>query len=164
MGGILGGARSTYDLVGSLAGETYSKVLSYALTCCRIGLLVELDFDLSERGHSVLRSLEPHLIEKKREKRWPGTVLLNSEATVLRFNLTRESMRVVSRATDHLYGWRQPELPEDLCLLRGDGTEWLASIAHEDDGYFNLSDDEFRSLCTTIPQIRSMLSKAERPQ
>jgi hypothetical protein len=50
-----------------------------------------------------------------------------------------------------LFGWRQPELPEDLALLREDGTAVLASICHEHDAYLQLTDEEYERVVEAIP-------------
>ena len=49
--------------------------------------------------------------------------------------------------------WRQPDLPEDLCLLRADGSPWLATIAHEADGFLLLSEAEREDLNTRVPAL-----------
>jgi hypothetical protein len=64
---------------------------------------------------------------------------------------------VLKKATNALYGWVQPELPEDLCLLRDEKEAWLVSIAHERDSYLCLSEDERSRLLDALPQLAALL-------
>ena len=77
---------------------------------------------------------------------------------MLRYQLYLPSARVLKNATDHLYGWAQPELPEDLCLVGENGLPYLTTISHEQESYFHLSAKERADLVQAIPQIDSLLS------
>lgn len=59
---------------------------------------------------------------------WPGTVLLEGTATLFVGKLTQPWLQLTSGLC--LDSFRQPELPEDLCLLK-DGVPWLVSTTHE---------------------------------
>jgi hypothetical protein len=53
-----------------------------------------------------------------------------------------------------LYEWRQPNYPEDLCLLRQDRSPWLVSIAHENDSYLCLSSGkEKEDIIINVPEL-----------
>jgi hypothetical protein len=62
-------------------------------------------------------------------------------------------MSVLIEASEGLFSWTQPELPEDLCLFRKDGEPWLVTIAHEKDGYLVLSPNESAALTESIPTL-----------
>ena len=136
-------------------GDTYRRLLVSSLEYCNVFLLVDRgypEFDESAKG--LLERLQPFLIGRTEESEWPGTKLLNSTATVHRFRLTPESVTVLGDATDRLYSWEQPELPEDLSLIRFDGSPWLVTIAHERDSYLTLSPEEKAQLLIEIPDLR----------
>lgn len=73
---------------------------------------------------------------------WPGTVLLDGTARCLRYLCTPRSRDIILSATDSLFSWLQPQLPEDLSLFRRDGSVLLESIAHERLASVYLLDDE----------------------
>jgi len=80
-------------------------------------------------------------------------VSIDNKATVHRFRLTGESACILQGATDGLYDWRSPSLPEDLCFLRQDMSPWLTSIAHEHDSYLTLSEEERSFLDASFPEL-----------
>ncbi len=75
-----------------------------------------------------------------------------------------ECAELLKQATDRLYGWLQPALPEDLCLLRADGSEWLVTIAHEHTSYLCLSSGEHTRLVNAIPQLGPRLQDRQRQE
>jgi hypothetical protein len=58
------------------------------------------------------------------------------------------------RIVPGLFDWQCPRLPEDLCFLRPDGFPWLASIAHEQDAYLVLNDEELTKLTSRVPTLQ----------
>lgn len=80
------------------------------------------DTPLLPGGLRVLEALEPWLMWKTESSEWPGTVLQGHTATVWRYHLTVETAAIIKNAVSGLYDWLQPDLPEDLRLLRADGS------------------------------------------
>ena len=64
------------------------------------------------------------------------------------------SADILVKAADGLFDWLEPRLPEDLCLLRSDGSPWLVTITHERDAYFVMSREEGLLLTSHIPSLR----------
>lgn len=97
-----------------------------------------------------------HVTESLRSNSWPGTRLLEGAglATLHRFLLDRESIEAHLRATSGVFEWLQPDRPEDLALLRADGSVWFASVAHEREAWFELSTDEAVRLNHAVPQLK----------
>ncbi|MCL6592265.1 MAG: hypothetical protein K6U80_20260 [Firmicutes bacterium] len=62
---------------------------------------------------------------------------------------------IIKTYSKKISDWKQPKLPEDLCLLRDNGTPWLISIAHENDMYLEISIEEKEALINNIPDIKS---------
>ncbi len=85
--------------------------------------------------------------------------LFDAEAELLYFRLEPRSAQLLKAATDRLYGWRQPDLPEDLCFLHADREPWLATISHENDGYLRLGDWEKARLLHALPALKIALSE-----
>lgn len=146
---------STLDLLTEPAGPAYGGLLDFAATCCpRALLVVRPETELGAAGLEVLAALKPFLEQAVKADRWPGTQLFGDEAELFHFRLEPGSVEVLKAATDHLYGWLHPDLPEDLCFFRPDGEVWMATIAHEEDGFFVLSDWERRRLLQAVPGLK----------
>jgi hypothetical protein len=143
-----------YNLLGDVKGATYARLLAAGLSVCESFILVirhSIDVDASARA--VLDKLEPFLIKREESSEWPGTQLFDHTAQVNTFALSPATMSVLIEASEGLFSWTQPELPEDLCLFRKDGEPWLVTIAHEKDGYLVLSPNESAALTESIPTL-----------
>jgi hypothetical protein len=101
----------------------------------------------------VLKDLEPFAIGRNEESEWPGTKLVGHTATVYRIKFLPEVAEIMTQRAKGLFDWQQPWLPEDPCLLRPDGSAWLATISHENDAYMNLSRDERADLLSAAPHL-----------
>ena len=140
-------------------GRLYRMLLDQAAKTCPAFLLVRRPAEpLSPSGDDVQKRLSAFLISEKQSSGWPGTQLLGHEATVFKYEFRPDSLKILTRSASRLFQWRQPELPEDLCLLRQDGSPWLVSIAHESDAYLELSGDEERQLSAEMPELRALLT------
>lgn len=143
-----------YDLMQEPRGSLYQQLISASLRYCQTFLLVVRHSPpLAESGHATLRQLRAYLVDLEESPEWPGTRLFDDRATVSRFQLNNETATLLSSTVDGLYSWMQPAFPEDLCILRDDGTPWLVSIAHERDGYLLLTSDESAELATIVPGL-----------
>ncbi len=141
-------------------GNLYRDLIRYAVVDCKMALLVvHKTMPLERSGQEVLAQLEAFLMQKVESSEWPGTRLFGKTAWVFRYHFQLESAEILVGATDALYRWRQPSLPEDLCLLRADETPWLVSIAHERDGYLDLSQNEKDRLFDALPALRSLIEE-----
>lgn len=138
-------------------GNLYRQILDYALPRCQSVLLVlrpSPALALCGSGIETMRRLEEFLIEQNEASEWPGTELLSgTKATVFKYKYVEACASILKEAANSLYSWKEPYLPEDLCFLRPDGEVFLASIAHERDGYFCVSDEERGSLIETFPEL-----------
>mgnify|MGYP001593241357 CR=1 FL=1 len=138
--------------------ETYASLLQFASRWCSTALLVVREhLGLSELGAALTKQLEPFLLERCTSSSWPGTTLLDGLASVSTYRLDPTVVEGLSAATTGLYGWQQPELPEDLCLLRPGGDPWLVTIAHEGDGFVVLEPTELEGLRRHLPDFAAVL-------
>lgn len=156
--------RLVFDVLQEPRGEVL-HVLFRALAPRSSSILMVLrdDLGLSQTGQGLLSRLQPHLLERTQGSEWPGTKLLDDEATILRFASSDGVLNELMIASEGLYGWCQPDLPEDLAFIREDGTAILTSICHEHDAYLAISDDEYQSLVVSVPNLVDILHRRQSP-
>lgn len=70
---------------------------------------------------------------------------------------------MLGKVAKGLYDWTAPELPDDLALLRSDGSAWLASIGHERDAWLELTQTEWKELQQSEPSVAALLRPHEAP-
>ena len=141
-------------------GYVYRRLIDHALGECKSALLVvRPTLHLSSRAADVLMNLGTHLEQQWNGSEWPGTRLYDGSAELFRYNFDAECAEMLKQSANALYDWRQPELPEDLCLLRADGSPWLVSISHESDGYLYLTQTEMSRLATALPELVTLLRR-----
>lgn len=149
--------RIIWNLAEEPTGEVLHQLLEYALTQCKQFLLVTQETELKESGIQVLKNLEPFLLQKSEESQWPGTLLCGEGAggaTVYQYKYCPESAAIIKGVARGLYDWLGPDLPEDLCLMRSDGSPWLVTISHEKDAYLELSVEEKDDLIAKVPGLK----------
>lgn len=145
----------TFDIVSEPTDRTYRLLLAfcgnYAST---VLLIVRQQSLLTDSARAVLESLEPYRRRVERRSEWPGTVLLGHGADVHEYQFNDEVLLQLQTAASGLYQWVHPDLPEDLCLIKSDGTPILVTIAHEEDGYLILEAHEARQLLAVAPDLQ----------
>jgi hypothetical protein len=137
--------RHTYDIVTRPVGDAYESLLRVASRFATfLGVIVRSErVRLTDRARAVLVSLEPHLVRVEDTASWPGTDLIGGRVSKRYiYRLTPESLDVLVAAASDLYQWVNPSLPEDLHLLREDGSTVLGSVAQEEDAWLELDDTE----------------------
>jgi hypothetical protein len=150
-------AKLTVDLVDEPSGETYTRLLDWcSARSDRIVLVRRSKTPLTPRAESLLRDLESYCTSVE-SNAWPGTTLLGDTATVLTYETTSPVLAALESSCDRLYGWTHPELPEDLSFVRADGTPLLVTIAHERDGYLELTREEYDLLMRTLAELRTVV-------
>jgi len=138
-------ARKTYDLIDEPCGPEYDALLDGALAQCTTAVVWITG---GERPAAAVEALASHLMGENA----PGS------RTVLRYRYNRDSAAVFKQLARGLYAWRQPQLPEDLALLRADGSPWLVSIARERLGYLELTPFEKLLLGRSAPGLVAVLA------
>ena len=156
--------KNIYNILREPTGSKYSNLLDYALKECRFFLLVT-DRDnkqLNPSGKAVLNELAPFLYRMEMKSEWPGTVLYGDTVPIYIYYYVKESVSILKKSATRLYQWQRSDLPDDLCLLRPDESPWLVTIAHENDSYFELSENEIRHLLKAIPAYTTMIEVAKQ--
>ncbi len=152
--------RRTLELGTEPRGRTYGELLYRAFPYCSEVLVVVVPLPdgttaLMPSGERVLAELEPHLVSAADAGEWPGTRLEGTAtARVHRYRLQPDAIDVLAGATDHLFGWRPPELPQDIALLRGDGSPFLATVTQEGWAALTLDDGERAALADLDLDLR----------
>ena len=146
--------RKIFNIIEEPIGKIYSKLLNQSLQYCDAFLfVVRPSMPQSESLKKIIEDLQSHIVNKEDKSEWPGTKLINNTATIYKFKLNHETVDFLTSKTHNLYSWLQPDLPEDLCLLRADKNPWLVTISHEKDGYLLLSMQEKENLVKAIPGL-----------
>jgi hypothetical protein len=115
------------------------------------------ELDLSESGRVIVARIGPRLLARKPGAPCPWNELLEPYTFLLHFKLDDVIVEEVLRASDGLYGWQQPSLPEDLALLRDDGSTILGSIAQHHDSWLEVTYQEFESIVRAIPPLLNLV-------
>jgi hypothetical protein len=142
-------ARKAYEIIDEPVGREYWGLIDGALEHCNHGVVRADREALNEDGAAVLGELTPFALSES-----PSGSLGN----VMRFTLNVETAAIIKSATNHLYGWRQPKLPADLCLFRFDGSPWLVTVAAERLGYVELTAFEKLLLARSAPDLPNTLA------
>jgi hypothetical protein len=131
----------TFRFVKEPRGNSYKRLLEFAIGRADNGtLVIRHEMTLSDSGHAFLREIGPHTIQTRLAREWPGTATRSAHRLV-EFRYDAETAEILSRAVEGLYGWRQPDRPEDLVLRRED-EPWLVTISHESEGWLICSEEE----------------------
>ena len=144
----------THEIARPLSGPSYREVIALGAEQRLHGLLVLRDqLPVDTSANDLIQRLDPFRTE--RGSSWPGTVLGETAgfATLHHFALTDATVAVLLGVTDTIYNWQQPKLPEDLCILRPDDRTWLASIAHEEEAWFELTEEERALVASRLPGL-----------
>jgi hypothetical protein len=153
---------SSFTLATEPKGDLYFQLIDYLASKSELALLIVRDYaELEEGAKRLLERLEPFLQRREESNQWPGTILGTDKAEVFYYTPVPEFIGILKIVSSSLYQWQHPLLPEDLCFLRQSGEPWFTSIAHENDAYFSLSEEEFRALHTEVPEIARILRKDE---
>lgn len=142
-------SRRTYDILDEPSADDYRSLIQAATAECRLAVLLIRGGGMSSHGQEVLERLRPHLADEP---------IRGPLGVILRFHLAAQCVEIIETVAPSLYAWRQPDLPEDLCLLRADGGPFLVSIAAERLGYIEMTPLERVRLGRAAPGVASVLA------
>lgn len=142
------------DILEEPVGDIYKQLLAAVADLARTVLLVrDTTYPLSDLGLRLLDDLERYELSRDHRSTWPGTRLLEGAKEVRTYTVNHHVLELITAAADRLYGWLQPELPEDPSFCRADGTPVLTTISHERDSYLTLAGDELDRIQPEIQGI-----------
>ena len=124
-------ARVPTPLVNDIAGEAYLGLLDLAQrTESLVGLVWREQLTFSASAQQLADELKPSLVEERRTDEWPGTRLFGHQAWYRLYRCDDHALPILARA-ERLYGWHNPDFPEDISFHLPTGECWLLSVAHE---------------------------------
>jgi hypothetical protein len=142
-----------FDLMREPRGDVLSKLLDVAIEACDRFTVERSDMVMSPRGAEVYRRLQPFLLSQAVVSETPGSIYVPPDTVTLRtYSLDAEAAEVIREATDKLYGWVEPDLPQDLCFLRG-SAPWLVNHAADEASCLVVSDDEAAAIEKAVPGL-----------
>jgi hypothetical protein len=147
-----------FALKRELRGTLYREVLQYALKVCSEGvLLIRPYYSCSESARKVLERLSAFPSPDKESLPWTGAQLFDSGAEVKRFLYCQETVDILLEVSKKIFDWEQPGLPEDLTLIRPDGSDWLVAMSHSRQAFLSLSREERSDIVHAIPRLGAMI-------
>ena len=148
LSGVDVSGRKTYDLIDEPRGGEYRALLLCARSQCDTAVLcLDTRRELDASGQGIMDQLSSQLRGEGR----------SGALRVLRYELSESCIDVLSEAPG-LFSWQQPERPENLCLLRHDGSPWIISIAGERIGYVEFTPFEKLLLGRAAPGLAAVLA------
>jgi hypothetical protein len=154
-------SRAMYTIALPIHGHLYRSLLEFGMSRGFRVLLVEPPrIALGPAARAVLERLAKHEVRNYTSNSWPGTTLLRDTAKVHEYALTAESRDDLLASSKEISAWQAPDLAEDLCLLRPDGSPWLVTIAHEGDCYLEVTTEELKEVLTFVPELKGRILAA----
>ena len=143
-----------YDIDFEVRNELWYKLLDISLFFCdKFLFVIHDDFKKSENLNLILKELDHFLIISEIKSNWPGTEILFKQVQVNTYIFNEITKVIIIKYSNSLFDWQQPDLPEDLCLINRNNKPWLINIAHEDDAYMDINEDEKEKLHYLIPEL-----------
>lgn len=142
-----------YRLGHEPRGDELEALLSRAGEYCDRFLVALSGMELSEAGNQLLERLTPFLIQREETNHYPAATLPWGTLTVCTYRLDAQSRLILSAAAHRLFQWVEPDLPNDLCLLRGE-QPWLVTMASDRVAIVTLDERQRDRLRETIPALR----------
>jgi len=138
--------------------KLYFDLIDFAKSRCRYAwLVIHPRIPLDSSCDLALHTLSMYLYQICTVSEWPGTKLLRSTASLYKYRFSDECAQELKSLTKRLYGWMHPKLPEDLCLMVDEELPLLVSIAHENDSYLCLTEDDFVKLNASMPDLAQII-------
>jgi hypothetical protein len=146
--------RERYSIVVEPSGEIYQRLLQRLTQYCdEIMLVIREPGVATARAKEVVAALSSALISESEKDEWPGTKLRGKTASVFRYRLDDAVREILCESVQNLYGWVPPERPEDLSMWEN-GRPMLTTVAHERDGYLDLTSGQVQELRDIVPDLR----------
>lgn len=136
--------------------EAYRLLLDFcANRCAEYSVVINKRALPSQEAFEFLEQAKPFLLSEKQQPSWPGGGTLEpvATATVAYIRVCVESISLLKKASDDLYDWVHPFLPEDLAFYRADGSVMLAVIGHEQAAFLELDQRERTDVTAVIPGL-----------
>ncbi|MEK4436833.1 hypothetical protein [Paenibacillus sp. FSL K6-2862] len=108
----------------------------------------------------VFERLKPYLIERcTMEEMMTRTRAFYTEGIYYIYECTPASGKILKEEADGFLDWLYPSLPEDLCFLNEDGSDYLFTEAHEDGCGMRITEQEARDLMKRISGLMFVMER-----
>jgi len=144
---------SDYLITAEPRGDQLKQLFEAAAEVCNRFLVVRTDMPLRAEGTALLTRLRPMLLTEEETDTYPGGILPWGTLTVLTYELTPRVLELATKATDRLFDWLEPDLPNDPCFLR-DGDPWMITMASDREAILVLSDGERDRVLNSVRGLR----------
>lgn len=147
-------------------GEAYQQIIDLAIRNSESFVLAERNlydmYDMEPRQHThVWEALQPYLVKTivihpddmdtaEQIRSTYRSHAFYSIGTYYFYRCCEESGNLLKQFANRLSDWICPNLPEDLCFLKEDGTDYLYSVVHEHMYGIDVSEEEAIDLMDQI--------------
>lgn len=122
---------NTLNLTADVSSESYLSLLDIARrTQSLAGLVWREQLQFSPTALQLANELESCLVQERLTDEWPGTRLFGTQAWYRLYRCDDHSFPTLTRSGS-IFGWINPQLPEDISFHLPTGECWLMSVAHE---------------------------------
>ncbi|WP_301246600.1 leucine-rich repeat domain-containing protein [Paenibacillus vandeheii] len=148
-----------YDLVAvsfhtDPRGVAYEQLIDWLIEKTDRFLLVDrrrYDNDEVPGVSRVLQRLKPYLIEScTMEEMMMQSGAMYSEGIYYIYRCTPESGQILKEEANRFHDWLYPSLPDDLCFLKADRSDFFFSVAHENIYGMRITQEEASQLMERI--------------
>ena len=101
----------------------------------------------------MLDELAPYLMSTEDTSESPASATPFGTFTVCTYRLTPAAAVIIRGATDGLYGWAEPTLPQDLCFMSGSGP-WLITLGSDRESLLIATRAEVATIRANVPGLR----------
>ncbi len=151
-----------YDLVAvsfhtDPRGSAYEQLIDELIVKTNLFLLVDrrrYNDDEVPGVSKVLRKLKPYLIEScTMEEMMMQSGAMYSKGVYYIYRCTPESGQILKEVANRFQDWLYPLLPDDLCFLKEDGSDYFFSVVHEEIYGMKITQAEAIELMERIPGL-----------
>lgn len=133
--------------VGKTDRLIYEELLTFLIGKAEyFSLTLQLVNTIDVGGRNVINELVPYKITETISQQWPGTIIFDSEAVILKYRFSNVTRSILRKYSSSIFDWVQPLLPEDICFYRSDNSVILDNIAHEKSAMLYLTEDEVKTI------------------
>lgn len=147
-----------YTIVAEPRRQAFEALLRYCGTVGGWCSLVD-QFPRSRKGRDArqrfLADTKEYLLGVEEVHAWPGSGGAKGTFPLWTLNLSDGLIEYLVSASEGLYHFLAPKLPEDFAVYRSDGSVLLGSVVHEHMGWMNITRDERSDPRLGLVELRS---------
>ena len=128
------------------------SLLAFGATRCDQFLVTLTGMKLASKAETFLSAAEPFLDDRRQASEYPGGRLPWGTIEVRTYRLVPPTLELIAAAARSLFDWQEPDLPNDLCLLRS-GDPWLITMASDKVAVLVLDPVELAEVVRDLPSL-----------